>query len=348
MHALLVQFSTGGDNRSAIWIDTGIHAREWVTHASGVWFAKKVSRGQWAEGIPSPVEVLPSASHLETAATEGGRAQASTALPLCISPPIPRSHKTMARTRLSRPFLTMWTSSWRSSPTPMVLPSPSARYTPFPVLGESRVGLWPLSPTSYSPLISTLRTHGKGKQACPPRPGFSALAFLTFWARNPLRGRLSRVRPVFSSILTKDSLGASRNPPPPAAKTSKMATCLGVGDGPVPSGYPLPQTLLPGSVLFFWQVQHVTSRMCMGGGHPLPSTFLQQKPLAKCQAPFLPSPTESSLCRSSSPTNKLKLFSGPTLCPHPNSGSGCLVLTEATRSPRCSLRALNPSLARGR
>lgn len=92
MHALLVQFSTGGDNRSAIWIDTGIHAREWVTHASGVWFAKKVSRGRWAEGVPSPVEVLPSASHLEAAATEGGRAQASTALPLCIPPTPPPDH----------------------------------------------------------------------------------------------------------------------------------------------------------------------------------------------------------------------------------------------------------------
>lgn len=41
--ALLVQFSTGGSNRPAIWIDTGIHSREWVTQASGIWFAKKVS-----------------------------------------------------------------------------------------------------------------------------------------------------------------------------------------------------------------------------------------------------------------------------------------------------------------
>lgn len=36
------QFSTGGSNRPAIWIDTGIHSREWVTQASGTWFAKKV------------------------------------------------------------------------------------------------------------------------------------------------------------------------------------------------------------------------------------------------------------------------------------------------------------------
>lgn len=39
---LFVQFSTGGTNRPAIWIDTGIHSREWVTQASGIWFAKKV------------------------------------------------------------------------------------------------------------------------------------------------------------------------------------------------------------------------------------------------------------------------------------------------------------------
>lgn len=39
---LLFQFSKGGTNRPAVWIDTGIHSREWVTQASGVWFAKKV------------------------------------------------------------------------------------------------------------------------------------------------------------------------------------------------------------------------------------------------------------------------------------------------------------------
>lgn len=37
----LPQFSTGA-NRPGIWIDTGIHSREWVTQASGTWFAKKV------------------------------------------------------------------------------------------------------------------------------------------------------------------------------------------------------------------------------------------------------------------------------------------------------------------
>uniref|UniRef100_A0A3Q3WHJ1 Carboxypeptidase A1 n=1 Tax=Mola mola TaxID=94237 RepID=A0A3Q3WHJ1_MOLML len=38
----VLKFSTGGSNRSAIWIDTGIHSREWVTQASGTWFAKKI------------------------------------------------------------------------------------------------------------------------------------------------------------------------------------------------------------------------------------------------------------------------------------------------------------------
>lgn len=37
-----VQFSTGGANRPAIWIDTGIHSREWVSPATGLWTANKV------------------------------------------------------------------------------------------------------------------------------------------------------------------------------------------------------------------------------------------------------------------------------------------------------------------
>uniref|UniRef100_A0A3Q2Z2J2 Carboxypeptidase A1 n=1 Tax=Hippocampus comes TaxID=109280 RepID=A0A3Q2Z2J2_HIPCM len=38
----VLKFSTGGSKRPAIWIDTGIHSREWVTQASGAWFAKKI------------------------------------------------------------------------------------------------------------------------------------------------------------------------------------------------------------------------------------------------------------------------------------------------------------------
>uniref|UniRef100_A0A3Q0T9W9 Carboxypeptidase A1 n=1 Tax=Amphilophus citrinellus TaxID=61819 RepID=A0A3Q0T9W9_AMPCI len=41
----VLKFSTGGTNRPAIWIDTGIHSREWVTQASGTWFAKKIVTG---------------------------------------------------------------------------------------------------------------------------------------------------------------------------------------------------------------------------------------------------------------------------------------------------------------
>ncbi|NP_001002217.1 carboxypeptidase A4 precursor [Danio rerio] len=41
MYAL--KFSTGGENRPAIWIDAGIHAREWVTQASAVWIANKMA-----------------------------------------------------------------------------------------------------------------------------------------------------------------------------------------------------------------------------------------------------------------------------------------------------------------
>ncbi|XP_075347621.1 carboxypeptidase A1-like [Mycteria americana] len=38
----VLRFSKGGTNRPAVWIDTGIHSREWVTQASGIWFAKKI------------------------------------------------------------------------------------------------------------------------------------------------------------------------------------------------------------------------------------------------------------------------------------------------------------------
>lgn len=41
-HSLPLQFSTGGSKRPAIWLDTGIHSREWVSTATGVWTANKV------------------------------------------------------------------------------------------------------------------------------------------------------------------------------------------------------------------------------------------------------------------------------------------------------------------
>ncbi|KAF7651209.1 hypothetical protein LDENG_00114180 [Lucifuga dentata] len=41
MYAL--KFSTGGKKRPAIWMDTGIHSREWVSQATGVWTANKIA-----------------------------------------------------------------------------------------------------------------------------------------------------------------------------------------------------------------------------------------------------------------------------------------------------------------
>ncbi|KAM9854103.1 carboxypeptidase A2-like [Aulostomus maculatus] len=39
----VLKFSTGGHRRPAIWIDTGIHSREWVSQATGVWTANKIA-----------------------------------------------------------------------------------------------------------------------------------------------------------------------------------------------------------------------------------------------------------------------------------------------------------------
>ncbi|KAA8590347.1 hypothetical protein FQN60_014281 [Etheostoma spectabile] len=39
----VLKFSTGGDKRPAIWIDTGIHSREWVSQATGLWTANKIA-----------------------------------------------------------------------------------------------------------------------------------------------------------------------------------------------------------------------------------------------------------------------------------------------------------------
>ncbi|XP_042324841.1 carboxypeptidase A1-like [Sceloporus undulatus] len=39
----VLKFSTGGENRPAIWIDTGIHSREWITQATGLWTADKIA-----------------------------------------------------------------------------------------------------------------------------------------------------------------------------------------------------------------------------------------------------------------------------------------------------------------
>ncbi|KFQ34613.1 Carboxypeptidase A1, partial [Merops nubicus] len=41
----VLKFSTGGSPRPAIWMDTGIHSREWITQATGVWTANKLAEG---------------------------------------------------------------------------------------------------------------------------------------------------------------------------------------------------------------------------------------------------------------------------------------------------------------
>ncbi|XP_027764412.1 carboxypeptidase A2-like [Empidonax traillii] len=40
-----LKFSTGGSARPAIWLDAGIHSREWVTQASALWIANQIASG---------------------------------------------------------------------------------------------------------------------------------------------------------------------------------------------------------------------------------------------------------------------------------------------------------------
>ncbi|NXC34851.1 CBPA1 Carboxypeptidase, partial [Campylorhamphus procurvoides] len=55
----VLKFSTGGTKRPAVWIDTGIHSREWVTQASGVWFAKKIVDDHTnKEGVASILDTM--------------------------------------------------------------------------------------------------------------------------------------------------------------------------------------------------------------------------------------------------------------------------------------------------
>ncbi|XP_062435025.1 carboxypeptidase A1-like [Rhea pennata] len=55
----VLKFSKGGAGRPAVWIDTGIHSREWVTQASGVWFAKAIaSDHEKDEGLASVLDEM--------------------------------------------------------------------------------------------------------------------------------------------------------------------------------------------------------------------------------------------------------------------------------------------------
>ncbi|XP_040858362.1 carboxypeptidase A2 [Ochotona curzoniae] len=50
-----LKFSTGGD-KPAIWLDAGIHAREWVTQATALWIANKIASDYGSE--PSVTSIL--------------------------------------------------------------------------------------------------------------------------------------------------------------------------------------------------------------------------------------------------------------------------------------------------
>ncbi|XP_032914446.1 carboxypeptidase A1-like [Catharus ustulatus] len=39
----VLKFSSGGWKRPAVWLDTGIHSREWITQATGLWMANKIA-----------------------------------------------------------------------------------------------------------------------------------------------------------------------------------------------------------------------------------------------------------------------------------------------------------------
>ncbi|XP_026884594.2 carboxypeptidase A4 [Electrophorus electricus] len=51
----VLKFSTGGTKRPAIWVDAGIHSREWVSSASTVWMANKMATDY---GVDSSVTSL--------------------------------------------------------------------------------------------------------------------------------------------------------------------------------------------------------------------------------------------------------------------------------------------------
>ncbi|XP_073687608.1 carboxypeptidase A2-like [Garra rufa] len=50
----VLKFSTGGEKKPAIWIDAGIHAREWVSHATGVWLADRIATDFKENRAPVP------------------------------------------------------------------------------------------------------------------------------------------------------------------------------------------------------------------------------------------------------------------------------------------------------
>ncbi|XP_072508834.1 carboxypeptidase A5-like isoform X1 [Notamacropus eugenii] len=51
----VLKFSTGNKTRPAIWIDSGIHAREWISQAVGVWTAMKIATDYGEEPVLTKV-----------------------------------------------------------------------------------------------------------------------------------------------------------------------------------------------------------------------------------------------------------------------------------------------------
>uniref|UniRef100_A0A8C1HG27 Carboxypeptidase A2 (pancreatic) n=2 Tax=Cyprinus carpio TaxID=7962 RepID=A0A8C1HG27_CYPCA len=50
----VLKFSTGGVKKPAIWIDAGIHAREWISHATAVWLADRIATDFMGNRAPVP------------------------------------------------------------------------------------------------------------------------------------------------------------------------------------------------------------------------------------------------------------------------------------------------------
>uniref|UniRef100_A0A8C2J3H7 Carboxypeptidase A2-like n=1 Tax=Cyprinus carpio TaxID=7962 RepID=A0A8C2J3H7_CYPCA len=50
----VLKFSTGGVKKPAIWIDAGIHAREWISHATAVWLADRIATDFKENRAPVP------------------------------------------------------------------------------------------------------------------------------------------------------------------------------------------------------------------------------------------------------------------------------------------------------
>ncbi|XP_059402054.1 carboxypeptidase A2-like [Carassius carassius] len=50
----VLKFSTGGEKKPAIWIDAGIHAREWISHATAVWLADRIATDFEENRAPVP------------------------------------------------------------------------------------------------------------------------------------------------------------------------------------------------------------------------------------------------------------------------------------------------------